>query len=86
MVTLFPFIILFLIWMINAYNFVDGIDGMAISGALYISINITIVILFTNKNSDLLSLFLVLIGSLFPFAFLIGLPQVFLWATPAVYF
>ena len=57
LVTLFPFIILFLIWMINAYNFVDGIDGMAISGALYISINITIVILFTNKNSDLLSLF-----------------------------
>ena len=27
-----------LVWMINLYNFMDGIDGMAISGALFISI------------------------------------------------
>jgi Fuc2NAc and GlcNAc transferase len=33
------FIIVFLlVWMINLYNFMDGIDGIAISGALFISI------------------------------------------------
>ena len=38
----------FLVWVMNAYNFVDGIDGMATSGAILSSISIALVIVVTN--------------------------------------
>ena len=30
----FPFLLFFVVWIINAYNFIDGIDGLAASGNL----------------------------------------------------
>ena len=38
----------FLVWVMNAYNFVDGIDGMATSGAILSSIAIALAIVLTN--------------------------------------
>ena len=38
--------------MVNAYNFMDGIDGMAVSGAVFVSGAITLVMLLTNSKSE----------------------------------
>lgn len=50
-----------LVWMINLYNFMDGIDGMAISGALFISILSAILSLINGGIQ--LSLILILLAS-----------------------
>ena len=47
-----PVTSLFLVWMVNAYNFMDGIDGMAVSGAVFVSGAITLVMLLTNSKSE----------------------------------
>ena len=47
-----PVTALFLVWMVNAYNFMDGIDGMAVSGAVFVSGAITLVMLLTNSKSE----------------------------------
>ena len=60
---------LFFVWMINAYNFMDGIDGMAISGAVFISGAITLVLLLTNGSSELTILFMLLLSSSSAFLF-----------------
>ena len=49
-----PMTSLFLVWMVNAYNFMDGIDGMAVSGAVFVSGAITLVMLLTNSKSEFL--------------------------------
>ena len=55
-----PLFIIFIVWMINAYNFMDGIDGMAISGAFYVSSTLTLITLTTNGSSELAILFILL--------------------------
>lgn len=57
-----PLFILFIVWMINAYNFMDGIDGMAISGALYISSTLILITLITNGSSELAIIFILLMA------------------------
>jgi Fuc2NAc and GlcNAc transferase len=57
-----PLFILFVVWMINAYNFMDGIDGMAISGALYVSFTLTLIMLITNGSVELAVLFILLMA------------------------
>ena len=47
-----PVTALFLVWMVNAYNFMDGIDGMAVSGAVFVFGAITLVMLLTNSKSE----------------------------------
>ena len=47
------FSLLFLVWIINAYNFIDGIDGLAISGATFISGGLILIMIITNNSSDL---------------------------------
>ena len=58
-----PILILFIVWMINAYNFMDGIDGMAVSGALCITGTLTLIMLITNGSSELAVLFVLLMTS-----------------------
>ena len=55
--------VLFIVWMINAYNFMDGIDGMAISGAFYVSFTLTLITLITNGSLELAVLFILLMAS-----------------------
>jgi Fuc2NAc and GlcNAc transferase len=64
-----PVTALFLVWMINAYNFMDGIDGMAISGAVFVSSTIILVMLLTNSESELRILFILLLGCTSAFMF-----------------
>ena len=47
-----PVTALFLVWMVNAYNFMDGIDGMAVSSTVFVSGAITLVMLLNNSKSE----------------------------------
>ena len=47
--------------MINAYNFMDGIDGMAIWS--YVSFTLTLITLITNGSLELAVLFILLMAS-----------------------
>jgi Fuc2NAc and GlcNAc transferase len=44
--------LLFLVWLMNGYNFMDGIDGMAVSGADFVSATIIWVLLLTRPESE----------------------------------
>ena len=54
--------VLFLVWVINAYNFIDGIDGLAASGAFFISGGLIIVMILTNSASELIVLYFSLLA------------------------
>jgi len=58
-----------LLWLINVYNFIDGIDGLAISGAILILITLLLTFYITNHISNLVPLFLVLFTSCLGFLF-----------------
>jgi len=64
-----PVTSLFLVWMVNAYNFMDGIDGMAVSGAVFVSGAITLVLLLTNGDSEFFSVFVLFLASISTFLF-----------------
>ena len=64
-----PVTSLFLVWMVNAYNFMDGIDGMAVSGAVFVSGVITLVLLLTNGDSEFFSVFVLFLASISTFLF-----------------
>ena len=51
-----------LVWVINAYNFMDGIDGMAISGATFVSLILAMVVLITNGELEFFLIFLLLLS------------------------
>jgi len=42
-----------LVWLINLYNFMDGVDGMAASGAVFICGTISSVLFFASGNIEL---------------------------------
>ena len=58
-----------LLWLINVYNFIDGIDGLAISGAILILITLLLTFYISNHTSNLVPLFLVLFASCLGFVF-----------------
>ena len=55
--------VLFLVWVINAYNFIDGIDGLAISGAILVTGGLILIMLLTNSSSELTILYFLLMAS-----------------------
>jgi len=55
--------LLFLVWMMNAYNFMDGIDGMAISVAVFVSATIIGVLLWTRPESEFIVVMAMLLAS-----------------------
>ena len=67
--TILFFVAFLLVWLINVYNFIDGIDGMAILGAILISSTLLLTLIITNTFSDLTILLLVLLVSSLGFLF-----------------
>jgi len=59
----------FLVWLINAYNFIDGIDGFAITGAILILSTLISTLVISNSSSILLLLFPLLLASCLGFLF-----------------
>lgn len=62
-----PVALLFLVWMINAYNFMDGVDGIAASGAIFSSGVIAISLIIMNGPLNLVLLLLLLMISVMTF-------------------
>ena len=58
-----------MVWMINAYNFIDGIDGFAASGAVIISLTLYFSLLLSDANSLIAPVFLLLSASVIGFVF-----------------
>jgi len=56
-----PVTIVFLVWVINACNFMDGIDGMAVSNTVFVSGTIISVMLLINSNSEILIVLVLLL-------------------------
>ncbi len=61
------------LWLINLYNFIDGVDGMAASGAVFICAAATIILALTKTGSSLSVVFVLLGASSFGFL-LLNLP------------
>ena len=55
-----PLVIFLLVWMINGYNFMDGVDGMAASGAIFVSLTIALVMFLTVCNAEIIYVFIFL--------------------------
>jgi len=58
-----------MVWLINVYNFIDGVDGVAITGAILILSTMVLTLIIINSTSQLSVLFLILIASCFGFLF-----------------
>jgi len=58
-----PLTLLFLVWMMNGSNFMDGIDGMAISAALFVSGMMIWVLLLTHPESEFIIVMALLFAS-----------------------
>jgi len=51
------FAFFFMVWMINAYNFIDGIDGMAASTSVFVSSTLAIVLFATEGPIEVVVIF-----------------------------
>lgn len=58
------------LWLINMYNFVDGVDGMAIIGAVFVSATAALVLWLTDGSRDLMFAFAQLGAASLGFLFL----------------
>ena len=50
----------FMVWMMNAYNFMDGVDGMAATGAIFSSLTLALVIFLTDNSVELIPIFILI--------------------------
>jgi Fuc2NAc and GlcNAc transferase len=55
-----PACLFFMVWMMNAYNFMDGVDGMAASGAIFASLALALVLFLTNSSVELMLVFILI--------------------------
>jgi len=51
------------VWFINMYNFMDGVDGMAVGGAIYVCIAAIVVLAINGADQNLSYVFLLLAAS-----------------------
>ena len=55
-----PAYLFFMVWIINAYNFMDGVDGMAASGAVFASLALALVLFLTDNSVELIPIFILI--------------------------
>jgi len=63
-ICIISFVSFLLVWLINAYNFIDGIDGMAASGAIFISLTLASILLLNDGPYQIVCILLVLAVSI----------------------
>ena len=56
-------LLFFMVWIINAYNFIDGIDGLAASEAIFISLTLAVVLFLTNGSIEITAIFILIAAS-----------------------
>ena len=64
-----PALLFFMVWIINAYNFMDGVDGMAASGAIFTSLTLSLVLFINGNNDELIPIFILIAGLVVGFIF-----------------
>jgi len=67
---LIPVLLFVMVWFVNAYNFIDGVDGMAASGAIFLSLTLALVLFLTDKSVELIPVFIliaILVGGFISF-------------------
>lgn len=57
------------VWFINLYNFIDGVDGLAISGSVYICVSAIAVLLLTGGDESFILIFAILAAASLGFWF-----------------
>ena len=62
-VMLAALVVVAFVWFINLYNFIDGIDGMAASGAVYVSVAAIVILMITRGEAAIILAFAVLAAS-----------------------
>ncbi len=55
-----PIVLFFMVWMMNAYNFMDGIDGMAASGAIFVSLALALALFLTEGPIEIIAIFILM--------------------------
>jgi Fuc2NAc and GlcNAc transferase len=55
-----PACLFLMVWMMNAYNFMDGVDGMAASGAIFASLTLALVLFLTDNSVELILIFILI--------------------------
>jgi len=53
--------------MMNAYNFLDGIDGMAASGAIFVSLAVALVLFLTEGPIEIIAIFILMASTVIGF-------------------
>jgi Fuc2NAc and GlcNAc transferase len=64
-----PSFIFLMVWIINAYNFMDGVDGMAASGAVFSSLTLALVLFLTGNSFELIPIFILIASVISGFIF-----------------
>tara|TARA_B110000967_G_C18898349_1_gene572501 strand:+ start:430 stop:1440 length:1011 start_codon:yes stop_codon:yes gene_type:complete len=64
-----PAFLFFMVWIINAYNFMDGVDGMAASGAIFTSLTLALVLSLTGNSVELIAIFILMAALISGFIF-----------------
>jgi len=59
----------FMVWMINAYNFIDGIDGMAASTAVFVSLTLAVMLFVTEGPFEVMVVFVLISTAVCGFMF-----------------
>jgi Fuc2NAc and GlcNAc transferase len=62
-----PILLLIMVWMMNAYNFIDGIDGMAASGSIFISMALALVLFLTDGPIEIIAIFILMTSTIIGF-------------------
>jgi len=50
----------FMVWTMNAYNFMDGVDGMAASGAIFSSLTLALILFLSDNSVELIPIFILI--------------------------
>jgi Fuc2NAc and GlcNAc transferase len=66
---LFLVLLFFSVWFMNAFNFMDGIDGLAISGSVFFCFIFIVVLIASNSKTELIYVFLFLLACTSSFMF-----------------
>ena len=59
-----PIILLIMVWMMNAYNFIDGIDGMAASGAIFVCLALALALFLTDGPIEIIAIFIMITSTI----------------------
>jgi Fuc2NAc and GlcNAc transferase len=74
------------VWLLNLYNFMDGVDGMAATGSVFFSVTVMLLLVLSDVDTTLLALLAVLVASVLAFTFLNWPPATIFMGSTGSYF